>query len=107
MSASVTHLNTPRAGFDPRNTAFLDQLLQFSEALLTLTGMGHKVLCMHAQIGVLPSIQLEPSPALTELAATDRATFYHYGTDPQGRRFRHGQFQISGVRCIWVEYVDH
>ncbi len=107
MSASITHLNPPRSAHEPRNTAFLDQVLQLSEALLTLSGMGHRVLSMHAQIGCLPTIQLVATPELRALVEQDDATYYHYGIDSEGRQFRHGQFQISGVRCVWVEQLSH
>jgi hypothetical protein len=107
MSASVTYINTTRTAGDVNNIAFLDQVPQLTDALLAVSRAGYRVLSMHAQIGVLPCIQLAPCTALADLVQQDRAVYYHYGLDANGRRFRHGQFQISGVRCIWVEYVDH
>lgn len=107
MSASVTHLNTPQPAEPLKNAVFLEAMLQITDAVLRLTAQGHKVLSTHTQRGALPCIQLVASPELVALVNDDRAAYYHYGIDPDGRRFRHGQFQISGVRCIWVEYVDH
>lgn len=107
MSASVTHLNTARPLAEARNTPFLDATGQIAEALLQLTRHGHRVLGISASLGALPCVQLQASPELRALVDADGAAYYHYGVDFEGRRFRHGQFQISGVRCVWVEHVDH
>lgn len=107
MSASVTHLNTQRPAEPLKNVVFLDAMLQLTDAVLRLTAQGHKVLSMHAQRGAMPCVELVASPELVALVNDDHAAYYHYGMDLEGRRFRHGQFQISGVRCVWVEHVDH
>ncbi|WP_020164673.1 hypothetical protein [Methyloversatilis discipulorum] len=111
MSASVSYVRPQRTvpePVSPLNGVFLNATIAIAEAVGVLTDMGLRIINVQMAWGALPTIHIAECEALRERVERDEAAYYHWSTDEStGRQFRHGQFQIRGVRCIWVEQIGH
>lgn len=111
MSATVSYVRPQRTVAErvsPLNAVFLNATIAIAQAVGVLTDMGLRIINVQMAWGALPTIHLAECEALRERVERDEAAYYHWSTDEvTGRQFRHGQFQICGVRCIWVEQLGH
>lgn len=75
-----------------------------ASAVQVLEGVGHEVIGFDAGPGdVMPTIQLRDSKLLHQMVDHDWACYYRVGVEPNGMRYRMGQFQIANVRAVWRE----
>lgn len=68
-------------------------------ALMHLAEQGYTVVDMQLMT-TRPAIKIEADPRLAQMVADQRACYYI-----QSARKRVGQFQLGGVRVIWVEEI--
>ena len=110
MSATVSYVRPVRPAPEPvavLNSTFMNATIAIAQAVGVLTEMGLRIINVQASWGSLPTVHLAECDALRERVEREEAVYFSFSTDPAtGRQFRHGQFQISGVRCIWVEQVS-
>lgn len=74
-----------------------------ASAVQVLQGIGHEVIGFDAGPGAIPTVQLRDSELLRRMVEHDWAMYYRVGVEPNGQRYRMGQFEIGNVRAVWRE----
>lgn len=94
----------PRAGLPrPVTDIVMDQQSAVWRTTVRLKRNGFEVLGTMVNATAQPSIHVLPGAQTDEMIALGQAVYYRYGKNADGVDIRYGQFQIEGVRVVWVE----
>lgn len=108
MDASANNANTPaiRYGINagrprPINEIILDGMTRARLVVIQLKRDGFTVIGVDVD-SARPTVQVMACKKTAELILLNKACYYKW-VSVQGAAEKHGQFQIDGVRVVWVE----
>lgn len=91
----------------PINELVIEELERAAKVARDLAAAGHTIIGVRAEpSGGLPTVQLASSSRLSEMVARNEAAYYRSTSDQIGI-YHTGQFQVDGVRVLWIEMERH
>lgn len=91
----------------PINELVIEELERAAKVARDLAADGHTIIGVRAEpSGGLPTVQLASSSRLSAMVARNEAAYYRSTSDQIGT-YHTGQFQIDGVRVLWIEMERH
>jgi hypothetical protein len=91
------HAGQPR----PITDIILDALTRARAAVILLKRNGHTVINVVTDSG-LPTVLIQASALTAEMIRLEQAVYYAW-RNIDGEPVRYGQFQLDGVRVVWIE----
>lgn len=85
----------------PINEIILDGMTKARLAVIQLKRDGFTVIGVDIN-SAIPTVQIMACKKAADMVSANKACYYKWNRS-QGAAEKHGQFQIDGVRVVWVE----